>query len=133
MSNPIEDIMNGLVESMDRETPDVITYKDFMRADKNSMLYDIFSTYDMAASGQYMIISKIMKQKYGIQNMNDDLYWFIREFPVMIDKMSARIQEEEGPVCCVDKAWSRSFKKLRKLIIASGGVISDEDNKNSNS
>ncbi len=116
MSNPIEDVMNSLVDSMDRETPDEITYKDFMKANSLSTPYEIFSVYDMAASQPSMIISKMLKRKYGIKYMNDDLYWFIREFPVYIDKMSKRIEEEEGPVCCVDKAWSRAMKKLDKLI-----------------
>lgn len=126
MSNPIEDVMNGLVDAMDRETPNEITYKDFMKADKDSSAYDILNTYDMAASEPHMIINKIFKQKYKIDRMSDELYWFLREFPIMIDKMSDRIQEEEGSVCCVDKAWSRSMKKLRKLIIASGGTIEEE-------
>lgn len=129
MSNPIEDIMNGLVASMDAQTPNEITYKDFMRADKNSTAYDILNTYDMAASEPHMILNKIFKQKYGIEKMSDELYWYLREFPVMIDKMSSRIEEEEGPVCCVDKAWERSFKTLKKLILASGGTIPEEEKK----
>lgn len=127
MGNPIEDVMNSLVDSMDRETPNEITYKDFMKADKDSKLYDILSTYDMASSEPHMILNKIIKQKYKITHMSDELYWYLREFPIMIDKMSNRIEEEEGMVCCVDKAWQRSFKKLKKLIIASGGTI-DEHN-----
>lgn len=116
MSNPLEDIMGSLADAFDKDTPNEITYKDFMSANKDSSLYDIFNTYDMAASEPYMIICKIIKQKYGIIRMDNELFWFIREFPTNLDKMSDRIKEEEGMVCCVDKAWSRSLKKLEKLI-----------------
>ena len=111
---------------MDNETPDHLTYKDFMHADKDSKPYDILQTYEMATTGLSMTLSKIIRQKYKITNMSNELYWFLREFPVMIDKMSDRIQEEEGTTCCVDKAWERSFKKMKKLIIASGGTIPEE-------
>jgi len=130
MGNPIKEVIDGLVASMDAETPDEITYKDFMKADKNSKLYDIMSTYDMASSQPHMTLNKIIKQKYKIDRMSDELYWFLREFPIAIDKMSDRIQEEEGMVCCVDKAWQRSFKKLKKLIIESGGTIEEENEAN---
>jgi hypothetical protein len=126
MGNPIKEIMDGLVASMDAETPNEITYKDFMKADKDSSLYDILNTYDMASSQPHMILNKIIKQKYNITHMSNELYWYLREFPIMLDKMSDRIEEEEGLVCCVDKAWQRSFKKLKKLIIASGGTIDEE-------
>lgn len=127
MSNPIEDVMKSLVESMDRETPDKLQYKDFMEADKDSSLYDILNTYDMVSSQPHMVLNKIIKQKYGVEKMSDELYWYLREFPVMIDKMSRRIEEEEGMVCCVDKAWQRSLKKLKKLIIESGGTFPEEN------
>ena len=116
MGNPLEDVMNALAESMDKETPNEITYKDFMAADKESSLYDIFNTFDMASSEPTFIVTKILKQKYGIKRMDDELYWFIREFPVYIDKLERKIEKEEGSVCCVDKAWSRSMKQLKELI-----------------
>jgi hypothetical protein len=116
MSSPLEDVMNSLADSFDRDTPSEITYKDFMSANKDSSLYDIFNTYDMASSEPYMVICKIIKQKYGIKHMTDELFWFIREFPVHIDKLSKEIQAKEGMVCCVDKAWSRSLKYLNELI-----------------
>lgn len=116
MSSPLEDVMNTLADAFDRDTPNEIKYKDILSADKDSSLYDIFNAYDMASSEPYMIICKIIKQKYGITRMDNELFWFIREFPVYIDKLSDEIKKNEGLVCCVDKAWSRSMKQLNELI-----------------
>lgn len=111
------DIMNGIADAFDKETPAAIEYKG-LREDSTSSLYEIFSTYEMAAFGHVLTVNKILKQKYGIKRMDDELYHFIVEFPAHVNKLSKEIERDEGHVCCVDKAWSRSMAKLQTLIEA---------------
>lgn len=116
--NALTDILNGLVDSFDRETPDEITYKDFMKANKDSSDYDLFNTYEMAAFQHVFVMNKIIKQKYGIKRMSDDLYDFILEFPAYIKHLEREIEKAEGSSCCVDKAWTRSMARFKELVEA---------------
>jgi hypothetical protein len=111
-------VLQGIAAMADAETPDEITYDTFMKADKNSSAYDIFNTYDMAAGAHVMTVCKIVKQKYDIKRMDDELYFFIAAFPFYLDRLGKEIQKTEGSACCVDKAWSRSMKKFGELIKA---------------
>lgn len=116
MSNPMEDIMNGIVAASkrDREQNSVV-YRD-LTAVASDDRQAIFDTYDLAATDASIAMSDVIKEKYGIQRMSDDLYWFIREFPVRLDKLSKEIERTEGHVCCVDKAWSRLMTEFDQLV-----------------
>ena len=114
--NAIKTVLDGIVGMADKEMREQsIAYRDLSAAAKDEPWY-IFQVYDMAASDVTIAMYSVIKEKYGITRMSDELYWFIREFPVAIDKLSKKIEKEEGPACCVDKAWSRTLAEFHRLI-----------------
>ena len=117
MSNPLEDIMGGIVAAADKEMKQTVLYKE-LSANSSDGVGKILEIYDMASSEVSMTMTSVVKEKYGIKRMDDELYWFIREFPVAIDKLSKEIERTEGHVCCVDKAWSRHLAKFNELVAA---------------
>lgn len=116
MSNPFEEIMNGIVAAAERDRDaNSVVYRD-LKAVATDNRQRIFDIYDLAATDASIAMADVIKEKYGIQRMSDDLYWFIREFPVRLDKLSKEIERTEGHVCCVDKAWSRLMSEFDQLV-----------------
>lgn len=116
MANPMEDIMNGIVKAADKDMKEhSIVYRDLSASAKDDR-QTIFDIYDLAVSDATIAMSQVIKEKYGIKRISDDLYGFIRDFPSRFHRLSRQIEKDEGPVCCVDKAWSRMMREFDHLV-----------------
>lgn len=121
--NPIKSIIGALVDS---QTADMkkhsIVYRD-LTATATDDLQTLFDIYDLAMSDVTQSMVAVLKERWNITRMSDELYKYIRDFPHKLHDMSREIEKTEGATCCVDKAWSRLLAELPELILASGGTL----------
>ena len=109
-------VMNAIADAFDKDLESTINYKDLLVADKDSSLYDILNAYEAMVSHYTLIVAKIIRQKYGLATIHDDLYKYILEFPAHLNRLEKEIDKNEGFICSVDKAWTRSIEELKELI-----------------
>lgn len=116
MSNPIEDIMNAIVDSADKDRKKhSVVYRDLV-ATKDSDLQTLFDVYNLSVSDSVHSMVDVVKEKYGITRISNELYRFIKSYPVEFHELSKHIEETEGRVCCVDKAYSRKLAEFKRLV-----------------
>ena len=112
----LHDIIGGIASAAERDMKEnSVVYRE-LKADANSSFMDIFQYYDLAATDVVLSVVAVIKEKYSIKRIDDELFEFIRDFPSNLHRLSKEIEEKEGWVCCVDKAWSRLAAQFSDLL-----------------
>lgn len=116
--NPFAEILGAIADSADKDMKEnSVAYRD-LSANKDSDLQTLFDVYDLACNDVVHSMTDVVKEKYGIKRMDDELYYFLRSFSHEFHMLTKHIEETEGRVCCVDKSYSRMMKKFQELVKA---------------
>lgn len=116
MRNPLEDVMNGIVAASKKDQiENSVVYRD-LTANAESDRQTLFSVYELAVGDAVSAMCDVIKDKYGIKRMSNELYEFISSYPHEFRKLSRHIEKTEGRICCVDKAWSRMMATFDELV-----------------
>lgn len=124
MSNPIEEIVSGIIEAADEAREQSEPYKDLFEStdDLESLVYHLNHKMD----AHVLNACKVLKEKLGYSSIPDEAFYILLATPILIAKVQKHIAATQGRSCCADKARYHVASLLREALPASTERSTDE-------
>lgn len=107
----LDQVLTGLVERSRAEAQKTEPWKQLFTASEQG-LQGLLSEASHQCNSVILNLSDLIKQKFGLARISPRLYDLLKALPFAMNQLRDTIQDEQGLLCCADKARRAYYEEV---------------------